>query len=409
MRADRLTDRLTPNLMALARNSQRFTNAYCTFPSTLPSHTSVMTGLYVGNHQVSRPLDEIIRVKQIPNKLPTIAEIAQREKYFTAGITDGGFVSSFFGFDKGFQQYSDNIHMARNDVATIANAIKWLDQNSQRQFFLFLHSYEVHEPFNPPPHIFRKLFPNPASRKAPVITMEWLHRVSSGAVVPTEEQKEFIRQCYDAEIHFFDQEFGNLMSTLKRLKLDQDTVILVFADHGELFLEDKVFGHGKTLRKDELQVPLIVHVPGQKSAERNDLASLVDIFPTLAELMGAKVDTALDGISLLEPSDSKKRFNRSIYYEVMYGKEALWGTQTHEFKMVLDKQKGTEYFYDLRKDPEQKNNLSHSSTRSLQMMKQLLAAYVQKSTSPTEWAKSKQDKPETNELREQLKALGYIN
>jgi arylsulfatase A-like enzyme len=410
MRADRLSDRLSPNLMKFARESERFTNAYCTFPSTLPSHTSVMTGLYVANHQVSRPAEEIVRVKQIPHTLPTLAELAAQGGYFTAGITDGGFVSSFFGFDRGFQQYSDNIHMARKDVATISNALRWLKTNSQRPFFLFLHSYEVHEPFNPPVDAFRKLFPKPALNRPPVITMDYLHRIVSGAVVPTEEQKEFIRQCYDAEIYFFDQNFGRLLAEIKQLGLEQDTVILVFADHGELFLEDRnPFGHGKTLIQEEIQVPLILHVPGRKPAERNDIVSLVDIFPTLAQMMGSKVDFPIDGIDLLEPADSKKRFNRSVYYEVNYGKEAMWGTQTREFKLVLDKQKGAEFFYDLRKDPGQKNNLSTTDTRSLQMMKKVLAAYVQKSTSPTEWAKAKQEKQETNELREQLKALGYIN
>ena len=156
-------------------------------------------------------------------------------------------------------------------------------------------------------------------------------------------------------------------------------------------------------------MPLILHIPGRKPAERNDIVSLVDIFPTLVQIMGTKIESPLDGMSLLEPSDSRKRFNRSIYYEVTYGKEAMWGTQTREFKLVLDKQKGSELFYDLRKDPKQKNNIRDSDTRSFQMMKQVLATYIQKSTSPTEWAKSKQDKQETNELREQLKALGYIN
>jgi arylsulfatase A-like enzyme len=410
MRADRLSERLTPNLMRLARESQVFTNAYCTFPSTLPSHTSVMTGLYVANHQVSRPVEEIVRVKQIPHKLETIAELVSGTKYFTSGITDGGFVSSFFGFDRGFQQYSENVHMARKDVATISNAIKWLETNSQRPFFLFLHTYEVHEPFNPPVPVFEKLFPKPAVNKPPVITMEWLHRVVSGAVTPTEEQKEFIRQCYDAEIHFFDQNFGRLLDELKRLKLDQNTVILVFSDHGELFMEyQNTFGHGKTLARNEIQVPLILHIPGQKGATREDLVSLVDLYPTVADLIGAKVNSPVDGISLLEPPDSKKRFNRSIYYEVTYGNQAFWGAQTREFKMVLDKNNGAEFFYDLRKDPEERENVSNAENRSLQSMKALLAAYVQKSTSPTEWAKSKQDKQETEELREQLKALGYIN
>lgn len=409
LRSDRVADRLTPNLAQLASKSLTYTNAFCTFPSTLPSHASIMTGLYVAHHQISRPHLEIIRTKQIPPRMQTMAEMALQAKYFTAGITDGGFVASFFGFDQGFLQYSENLHEGK-DVPTIANAIQWLNKNSQRPFFLFLHSYEVHEPFNPPEDVFRKLFPKPALNQPPVIKMELLDKIVSGDVVPTEQQKEFIRQTYDAEVHFFDQNFGRLMAELKRLKLDQNTVILIFSDHGEQFFDrDETFGHGKTLYPEELQVPLILYIPGRKPEQRSDLVSLVDIYPTIAELIGAKMESPVDGVSLLEPSDSKKRFNRAIYYEVMYGNEARWGVQTREFKLVLDKQKGIEYFYDLRKDPQQKNNLSRADTRSRQMMKQLLAAYVQKSTVPTDWAKSGQDeKQETGELREQLKALGYI-
>ncbi len=410
MRADRFSNRTSPNLVEFAKKSIVFDNAYCTFPSTLPSHTSVMTGLYVGHHQVSRPVDEIVRVKQIPPQLTTIAEMAQQAKYFTAGITDGGFVSKFFGFDRGFHQYSENIHMARKDVATIANAVTWLNKNSQRPFFLFLHSYEVHEPFNPPPEVFRKLFPKPALDQQPVITMDLLHRIVKGDIVPKESQKEFIRQCYDAEVYFFDQNFATLLNELKRLKLDQNTVILIFADHGEQFFDrENSFGHGKTLAPEEIRVPLILHIPGKKPEQRKDLVSLVDIYPTVANLMGIKPAARGDGINLLEPANSKQRFNRPIFYEVTYGKEARWGAQTHEFKLVLDKQKGTESFYDLRKDPEERNDLGKTESRSLKQMKQLLASYVQKSTSPTGWAKTKQQKQETNELKEQLKALGYIN
>ena len=409
-RYDRLNDKTAPNLMALTRQSLVYRNAYCTFPSTLSSHTSVMTGLYPANHQVSRPHKEIIRTKQIPQHLQTIAQMAHQAKYFTAGITDGGFVASFFGFDRGFDQYSENLHEGRSDVATIRNAIAWLNQNHDRPFFLFLHSYEVHEPFNPPKDVFEKLFPKPAVDQPPVISMDWLDKVVRGDIKPTEQQKEFVRQCYDAEVYFFDQNFGRLMRELKQRNLDQNTVILIFADHGEQFFDrNETFGHGKTLDLEEIQVPIILHIPGRQNEERTDVVSLVDIFPTIAQIIQSQGPPQLDGLSLLEPSDSKKRWNRSIYYEVLYGDEARWGTQTREFKLVLDKKKGAEYFYDLRKDPKQRQNLAATSSRSLEMMKQLLASYVQKSTTPTDWAKAGQnEKQETGELREQLKALGYI-
>jgi len=410
LRADRIAQRTAPNLLRFAERSLQYKNAYCTFPSTLPSHASVMTGLYVGNHQVSRPAMQLARMKQIPQKLITVAETAQQAGYFTAGITDGGFVSSFYGFDQGFQQYSENINEKRENVATIGNGIAWLRNNSTRPFFLFLHSYYVHEPFTPPREVFHKLFPEAHPDREPKVSMEWLHKVVSGQTKPTEQDKEFIRRCYDAEVFFFDQNFGKLLDEMRNLKIDRDTVILIFGDHGEQFFDrDDTFGHGKTLAGEEIRVPLILHIPGRKAELREDLVSLVDLYPTLAELMQTTVDAPIDGISLLEATDSKKRFNRAIYYEVSYGNEAVWGAQTREFKLVLDKLKGKEFFYDLRKDPMEKTSLVDSPGRPMKLMKDLLAEYVRKSTTPTDLAKSQQEKQETGELREQLKALGYIN
>jgi arylsulfatase A-like enzyme len=240
--------------------------------------------------------------------------------------------------------------------------------------------------------------------------MDWLMKVVEGKIVPTEKEKEFVRQTYDAEVYFFDQNFGRLLKELQQLKLDQNTVILIFGDHGELFFDhENSFGHAKTLTKEEIQVPLILYIPGRQHQERKEIVSLADVFPTLAELMGSHDTYDIDGISLLEPPDSKKRFNRAIYYEVTYGKEARWGVQTNEFKLVFNKEKQKESFYDLRKDPQEMQNLSSDSPRTMQLMKNLLSAYIKKSIHPTDQVKASQDKQESGELREQLKALGYLN
>jgi arylsulfatase A-like enzyme len=410
LRADRLNPQKAPNLAALAEKSIVFSNAYCTYPGTLPSHTSVMTGLYVAEHQVGKPGEEVARHRLIPHELSTIAQVAKEQGYFTTGITDGGFVSGFYGFDQGFQQYVENKEKTRNRVATIDNGVEWLKKNATRPFFLFLHSYTVHEPFNPPVELFRKLFPNPALQREPSIGMDWLLKVVAGKVVPTQQEKEFVRQLYDAEVYFYDQNFGRLMKQLQQLNLDQNTVILIFGDHGELFFDrDNSYGHGKTLTKEEIQVPLILHIPGKQHEERKEIVSLVDVFPTLTEMMGSTNQYSVDGMSLLIPPNHKKRFNRTIYYEVTYGGQAQWGTQSNEFKLVLDKQKKKEYFYDLRKDPYETENLMAKSSRSMQSMKDLLSAYVRRSITPNESVKASQEKQETGELREQLKALGYIN
>jgi len=239
--------------------------------------------------------------------------------------------------------------------------------------------------------------------------MDWLKKVVDGEIIPTEKEKEFVRQNYDAEVYFYDQNFGRLLQELQRLHIDQNTVLLIFGDHGELFFDhDNSFGHAKTLTKEEIQVPLVLYIPGKQHQERKEIVSLADVFPTLAELMGSRKTYDIDGISLLEPPDSRKRFNRAVYYEVTYGKEARWGVQTNEFKMVFDKAKQLEYFYDLRKDPNETENLSASSPRAMGLMKNLLTAYIKKSINPNASVIASQ-KEESGELREQLKALGYLN
>ncbi len=402
----------SPNLDELALKSTVFRNAYCTSPSTLPSHTSVMTGLYAAQHHVGRTTRAMDRLQSIPDNLITLAELAMQRNYRTAAITDDGYVSGFYGFQQGFEQYRENNDVDKNEVvSTIDDGIAWLKKNGGRQFFLFLHSYEVHEPFTPPLSAFRHLFPEHKlkSGKSPEIYNEWLKDVMFGKVIPTSEEKELVRKAFDAEIYFFDQQFGRLMKELQNLRLDQNTVIVVFSDHGQQFFErGNSFGHANSLFAEEIRVPLILYIPGKPYQDRKELASLVDIYPTVAALMGAQIAPGVDGFNLMQAS-GKQFQNRTVYYEINLRDHILWGIQNHEYKLLVDSAEQREYFFDLQKDPGETRNLSDLSPRTMKIMKDLLSSYIARSTAPPRFRDSVPEKEEAAELNERLRALGYLN
>ena len=401
----------SPNLDAFARASIVFDNAHCTSPSTLPSHTSVVTGLYPSNHQVGKKTKMIPRLQRIPDKLVTLAELLSQQDYRTAAITDNGYMSSFYGFQQGFQQYVENNDVEKNEVvSTIDDGIAWLKKNRTRPFFLFLHSYEVHEPFTPPLSAFRHLFPDYKLKddKSPEIYNEWLKDVMTGKVIPTEEEKDLVRKAFDAEIYFFDQQFGKFWKELQNLQLDKNTIIVIISDHGQAFFDRGTdFGHANTLFAEEIRVPLFVFVPGKAHQQNRQLASLVDVYPTIASLLKIKKTPSVDGIDLLDPS-GKQFANRRIYYEIHYADKAIWGMQNHEYKMIVDSEKG-EYFFDVRKDPREMKDLKSLSPRAMNIMKGLLSTYIAQSTAPPKFRETPTDSKEAAELNERLRALGYLN
>ncbi len=404
----------SPAIDSLARRSLVFKNAFCTFPQTLPSHATVMTGLYAGKHKVAKPTLFLPRYGRIPQDLVTIAELASSRDYFTVGITDGGYVSSIYGFDDGFAEYSGNMNVVNRDpTANIDYAIQWLKKNHSRPFFLFLHTYRVHEPYEASINAFRRLFPNyPLKEESAVVEtpQRWLNQLRRGVLVASAEDKQFVNHCYDAGILEFDWKFGNFLTELQRLNLQQNTVVLLFGDHGEqLFDRGNGLGHGTSLHREEIAVPFILYLPGKKHEQKNELVSLVDVYPTLAQIMGVNPIPATDGISVLDPQSQKKRAARCIYYEVIREDQASWGTQTHEFKLVFKFNTKEESLYDLRNDRQETRDVRFEFGRPMQVLKTSLSSYMKESMKPLQKSSKHQQLEETEELREQLRSLGYVN
>jgi arylsulfatase A-like enzyme len=270
----------SPFFDELARDSALFERAFIQVPGTLPSHMSMLTGLYPAQHGVYPP-DGVLS----PD-IPTLSEILQWEGYRTAGFTEGGYVAGSFGFDRGFDAFDDHVARTERDFeAILAKGVAFLDGlGGEEPFFLFLHTYAVHDPYQPPAE-YRNLFweGEPPATFAP--TGPNLVAVNRGARTVTPEAVRYYEALYDAGIRYVDDQLRRFWDRLTDAGLTERTVLVITSDHGEEFLE-----HGSLVHEqayvETTHVPLLVRAPGvPRGVVVGSLVESVDLAPSLLELV----------------------------------------------------------------------------------------------------------------------------
>ena len=254
----------TPSIDQLAREGIRFEQAYAQVPLTLPSHVVILTGTYPMFNGV-RDLTST----GLPATVPTLAEILRQNGYRTAAFVSSFVLNSMWGLARGFELYDDQTDrdtlnkspslLERRGDRTMTRALSWLDSRPDGPFFLWVHLYDPHSPYRPAePYLSR-----------------------------------YTGHLYDGEIAFDDAQLGRLFADLRRLKIYDDTVIVVTADHGESLGEHGEAEHGFFIYNATLRVPLILKTPGSTLASRvvTDPVSLVDLAPAIAELSRISPDS----------------------------------------------------------------------------------------------------------------------
>ncbi len=284
----------SPEIDSLAARGILFEQAYAQVPSTLESHMTMFTGLYPDEHGVAAPAGVL------PPEIATLPELFRQRGFRTAGFTEGGFVHGGYGFSRGFEQFRDDSLKIETDIErTLDRGIDFLQGlNGDERFFLFLHTYSVHDPYFPQAELLRRFWP--AERPdtfAP--TGPNLLAVNRGEMTVTARAVAFFEAAYDASIRYADQELGRFFDRLTRLGLDDEVTILLTSDHGEEFLE-----HGKLVHQqafpETLHVPLLLLHPSITEPSRvSALVETVDIAPTLQSLAGLEAPLPLSGQSLL--------------------------------------------------------------------------------------------------------------
>jgi len=280
----------SPFIDSLAARGTLFENAVVQLPGTLPSHMSIFTGLYPPEHGVypETALSPLVR---------TLPEILRQEGFRTAGHTEGGYVAGRYGFARGFEEWSDESPMveragelvkSREAVKrTFGRGLEFLKKVGDREaFFLFLHTYSIHDPYDPPER-YRSLYwsgPSPAGAFPPRGQDLAAFNRGERALVP--QAVGYYRALYDAQINYTDDVLRGFFAGVAGLGLADSVTVILTSDHGEEFLEHGKLTHEQVYHEC-LHVPLVVVRPGQRQGRRvSTLVQSIDIAPTLYELGG---------------------------------------------------------------------------------------------------------------------------
>jgi tetratricopeptide (TPR) repeat protein len=345
----------------------RFDLARAVVPLTLPSHVTIMTGELPPVHGV--------RENGVPFKPgpPPIARILRDAGYSTAGFVGAYVLNRVFGLAEGFETYDDRVHRRadlgaqleaeRRGSEVVDAALGWLP-GARQPFFLWVHLYDPHAPYDPPP--------------------EFLARARG--------------QPYDGEVAYADAQVGRLIAALRERQLLDKTVIALAGDHGEGLGEHGELSHGMLAYDSTLRVPLIVSGPGftRRTVER--AVSLVDLAPCLLTAVRVRPG-GLEGTKLLSSDGAQE-----IYAETQYPREAGW----HPLSVLADERwklivSSESELYDLSSDAGETTNLASSRTSIAGSMSKRLAA-LGAADSP-----GSQQASLPPEAAERLRALGYVS
>ena len=344
----------SPNIDRLAKEGIIFKNAYSQSTYTLLSHISLFTSLYpsVFFQKGMAKIDE---------RFVTLAEILTAEGYRTAAFTGGSHMDRDYGFSRGFHLYRDRYSQARTGFEQSKEEIfKWLEENCDNKFFLFLHSYDTHYPYLNEP--FDK---NLASKsRASVTGKENWRGILKKADQLTEEDIAHLINLYDGAIKLADSFIGELLSKLAKLKIDKNTLIIITSDHGDQFKEHGSLGHGGSGPYEEVcRVPLIIRgtkIP--KNIVDDQIVELIDVMPTIISYLGIPPPSLMQGKNLLQFIDKSKQGSQTAYTEWLSGSFADRSIRMGKWKFIQKTipPKRDELkleIYNLEADPQEKNNL----------------------------------------------------
>jgi arylsulfatase A-like enzyme len=398
----------SPNVDRMASEGVVFRNAIASASWTVPSHTSIFTGLDPTRHGVVE-----VFYRALPPALETLAELLWDRGYETAGFVGGAFVSNVWNFGQGFDRYRENMETQRGEADTLSwsleRATPWLEQRRDRPFFLFLHTYQVHLPYTPPPpydRLFDPDYSGPYERSFTEKDAELLEQ--SGPL-----DRRILRHAealYDGEIRAMDTTLGELFEFLRATRLAENTCVVFTSDHGDEFGEHGGLSHNHTKLYDELiRVPLIVWCPSRVQGGRvvDGLASHTDILPTILELTGTAVPAGLDGMTLLPALNGERLPNRTVTISEVDGsvekrKGTVKALRTERHKLIESTIDGSEMLFDLGADRAETTDLA---AQQPDLARQVRALADGRPRGPA--AGAAPTVTLDNAMRERLRALGY--
>ena len=391
----------TPNADRLAGKGALFERCFVASNVTLPSFSSIMTGRY--------PIQTGVTANgvELPDSETTMAEAFREAGHGTAAFVSSSILDSRYGLVGGFQTYDDEMTkpskegtLERAAEDTTGRAVSWLEKNGGGRFFLFVHYFDPHMPYEAYSGRYRNMAAFERGFVYGLIDRKDLPGLKN-IMSP-------LRDYYGQEVRHVDESIGRLLETLDRLGLEKNTLVVLTSDHGEELFEHFMYPeHVASLYNSVTRVPLAISAPGKKpaAARIGNTVSSVDIMPTVLELAGLKVPAGIAGKSLVpliegegEPGERAAftlrppagGFAEGQGYSVVRGK---WKYIYYE--------KAPGRLFDLDEDPGERNDLSGTNpVLKAQLQNELAAWYSSRAAD-----RKRKAGPETEKM---LKELGYI-
>jgi arylsulfatase A-like enzyme/Tfp pilus assembly protein PilF len=320
----------TPHLDALRRDSILFVNAYSHVPLTLPSHVSLFTGLLPPQNGVRDNIGY-----SLAPRLETLASYLKKGGYATGGAVSSILLARATGINRGFDFYEDDIEptapnqslgrVQRDGGRTLDRLRGWIERTPGQKLLAFLHLFEPHTPYDPP-EPYRSRYPS----------------------------------AYDGEIARSDEIVGEFLKFLKSRGLYEKAVIVFLSDHGEGLNDHGEEEHGVLLYREAIRVPLLVKLPKSRRAGEVVAApvALIDVFPTVAAVLGVEAPAGLPGISLLAgrgADGSRRVYSETLYPRLHLGWSDLASLEDERYQYI---EAPRPELYDMVADPLEKKDLA---------------------------------------------------
>jgi len=406
----------TPAIDTLAEKGVRFTQVISPSPWTLPSVVALLAG-----QQPQHVLNSKQKMKR------SLVELFNQAGFATAGITEGGYVSKGFNMHRGFAYYHEEKGILRMSSAskatggiakTFNKAKEWLEKHKDKPFFLFIHTYEPHTPYTN--HYFSQGM-NPG-RIGEMFKIQYLVQLCSGQLVLTDTEKQYVHALYESDIHSSDRYVGEFLTFLEKIGIRSKTLVVVTSDHGEELgehFERYSYDHGHSLKDNLLRVPLVIHDPVRKFAvsQVDAQVRLIDVIPTVADLLGVKINYSIAGRSLVDFMTAKETSHRVAVSGLTNFGPLRYSIRDGRYKFIEiaapDKDKPPMVpilpkwqLYDLLNDPAEKTNLANAKPKLAKTMSATLHQQIEiLGKSPTD----SQPMIGNEELLKRLRSLGYLD
>ena len=386
IRADRLgaygnTRVRTEFIDELADQGVLFESCIAPTPLTLPSHTSLFTGTYPVLHGVRDNGNYVV-----PKDLTTMAELMSGAGYRTGAFVGAFVLSSRWGLDQGFKTYTEPkagfdptlvsfSQIQRRAEVVVNDALAWLQEDPEQPWFAWVHLYDPHLTYDPPPAFAREYPDDP----------------------------------YLGEVAYSDAQLARLHAYLKSSGLDANTLVVFAGDHGEGLGDHGENDHGLLLYQTTSRVPLIISHPHSpsKGVRRQEVVSLVDILPTIVEAIGLPLPSNVQGQSLWPliggdgVFDDRPAYAETHYPKLHFGWSPLTALQTRRFQLI---QSSEPELYDLENDPHQERNIFATDSAVVERMSHQLESLVERLGQGAMEAASA---PDADTIAK-LAALGYV-